>query len=62
MSEIGAFNQFNYKKQSQQVSGMGLITSILIYQRYKGSILISNNKLGTSVKLSLPGKSNILHL
>lgn len=59
MTEIGAFNQFNYKKQSQQGSGMGLITSILIAQRYKGSILISNNKLGTSVTLSLPIKSEI---
>lgn len=54
ISDIGAFNQFNRKKQEQQGSGLGLITSMLIAQRYKGNILIKKNNFGTSVYLKLP--------
>lgn len=54
MSDIGAFNQFNRKKLEQQGSGLGLITSMLIAQRYKGSILIKNDNFGSSVYLKLP--------
>lgn len=54
MSDIGAFNQFNRKKLEQQGSGLGLITSMLIVQKYKGKILINNDKLGTTVTLQLP--------
>jgi len=58
MSEIGAFNQFNRKTQEQQGAGLGLITSMLIAQRYKGSILIKNDKSGTVVYLKLPLEAN----
>lgn len=54
MSDIGAFNQFNRKKLEQQGSGLGLITSMLIAQRYKGTILIKKNNIGSSVYLKLP--------
>jgi len=54
MSDIGAFNQFNRKKFEQQGSGLGLITSMLIAQRYKGSLQITNTTIGTKVKLTFP--------
>jgi two-component system sensor kinase len=54
MDDIGAFNQFNRKKMEQQGSGLGLITSMLIVQRYKGSVKITNNKFGSTVLVALP--------
>lgn len=54
MSDIGAFNQFNRRKLEQQGSGLGLITAMLIAQRYLGSLQITNDKFGTTVILTLP--------
>jgi CheY-like chemotaxis protein/anti-sigma regulatory factor (Ser/Thr protein kinase) len=54
MSDIGAFNQFNRQKIEQQGSGLGLITAMLIAQRYHGSLKITNDKFGTTVILTLP--------
>lgn len=54
ISHIGAFNQFNRKKQEQQGSGLGLITSMLIAQRYNGTLQIYNQTMGTRVKLTFP--------
>ncbi len=51
--QIGAFNQFNRKSQEQQGTGLGLITSLLVIQRYKGTIQFFNND-GTTVLISLP--------
>jgi len=58
MEDIGAFNQFNRKKMEQQGSGLGLITSMLIVQRYKGTVKITNNKFGSTVLLTLPVAHN----
>lgn len=52
--EIGAFNQFDRKKYEQQGAGLGLITSMLIVQRYHGSLSITNDNLGATVLLKLP--------
>lgn len=60
MSDIGAFNQFNRGKMAQQRSGLGLITSMLITQRYHGSLQISNTTLGTTVNLTLPASTKML--
>jgi CheY-like chemotaxis protein len=60
MSDIGAFNQFSREKQVQQGTGLGLITSMLIVQRYKGNLQITNATLGTKVKLTLPVLSQLL--
>lgn len=54
MSDIGAFNQFNRRKLEQQGSGLGLITAMLIAQRYQGCLQITNDKFGTTVILTLP--------
>lgn len=54
MSDIGAFNQFNRNKLEQQGSGLGLITSMMIVQRYKGKLDITNKKSGTTVVITLP--------
>ncbi|BBE16197.1 DNA-binding response regulator, AraC family [Aquipluma nitroreducens] len=59
VSDIGAFNQFNQKKIAQQGSGFGLITSMLITQRYHGTLQISNTTQGTIVKLTLPASPQI---
>ncbi len=59
ISDIGAFNQFNRKKQGQQGSGFGLITCMLIAQRYKGSLQITNSTVGTKVKLTFPVSTQI---
>ena len=60
MSDIGAFNQFNRKKQEQQGSGLGLITSVLIAQRNKGCLQITNTTMGTRAKLTFPLSTKIL--
>lgn len=52
-SEIGAFNQFDRKKFEQQGSGLGLITSKLIVQQYKGELAIKKCNPGTSVSIRL---------
>lgn len=57
MSDIGAFNQFKQRKIAQQGSGFGLITSMLITQRYHGTLKISNTTQGTTVKLTLPAST-----
>jgi len=54
ISDIGAFNQFDRKKQEQQGSGLGLITCMLIAHRYNGSLQITKSTVGTKVKLTLP--------
>lgn len=51
--QIGAFNQFNRKSQEQQGTGLGLITSLLVIQRYKGTMQFFNND-GTTVLIFLP--------
>ena len=56
MEDIGAFNQFNRKKLEQQGSGLGLITSMLIAQRYHGSVQFKNDKFGATVILTLPNE------
>lgn len=53
-SDIGAFNQFNRRKHEQQGSGLGLITALLLTERYNGELKITNDKLGTTVILVLP--------
>jgi len=60
LSNIGAFNQFNREKMEQQGSGLGLITSILIAQRYKGSLQVIKTTIGTKVKLTFPLPKQIL--
>ncbi|HCY43144.1 MAG TPA: hybrid sensor histidine kinase/response regulator [Prolixibacteraceae bacterium] len=57
LSEIGAFNQFNRNKLEQQGSGLGLITSMMIVERYSGKLDIVNDKSGTIVIVTLPTKS-----
>lgn len=54
LCNIGAFNQFNREKLEQQGSGLGLITSILIAQRYKGHLHVIKTTIGTEVKLTFP--------
>lgn len=58
ITDVGAFNQFNRDKLEQQGSGLGLITSILIAQRYNGSIVLKNDSFGSAVYLMLPVESN----
>ena len=60
MSEIGAFNQFDRKKQEQQGSGLGLITCMLIAHRYNGSLQVIKTTIGTKVKLTFPLSKQIL--
>lgn len=60
MSDIGAFNQFNRQTLEQQGSGLGLITSVLIAQKHKGSLQITKTTIGTSVKLTFPLSIQIL--
>jgi len=54
MSDIGAFNQFDREKFEQQGSGLGLITSMLIVQRYKGKLTIASDQIGTTVTMRFP--------
>ena len=58
LSDIGAFNQFDRNINEQQGVGFGLITSILIIQRYGGKINILNNNPGTEVIITFPLKQN----
>ena len=60
ISDIGAFNQFNREAQEPAGVGLGLITSMLIVQRNKGSLQITNAALGTKVKLTLPVFAQLL--
>lgn len=53
-SDIEAFNQFNREKHEQQGSGLGLITALLITERYNGKLKITNDIQGTTVILVLP--------
>jgi len=59
LSDIGAFNQFERNKYEQQGSGLGLITSMLIVQRYKGELTITNEQDGTTVKMKFPIESSV---
>lgn len=52
--DIGAFNQFNREELEQQGFGLGLITSMLVVQRYNGSLKINKLKAGTEVNIKLP--------
>lgn len=58
LSDIGAFNQFDRNINEQQGVGFGLITSILIIQRYEGKINIINNNPGTEVIITFPNDSS----
>jgi signal transduction histidine kinase len=60
MSDIGAFNQFNKEKLAQRGSGLGLITSMLIAQRHKGSLQINGATIGTTVKVIFPLSTQII--
>jgi len=59
LSDIGAFNQFDRNKFEQQGSGLGLITSMLIVQRYKGELTVTNNQFGTTVTMRFPIESPV---
>lgn len=54
LSDIGAFNQFDRNKFEQQGSGLGLITSMLIVQRYKGKLTVTSDQSGTTVTIRFP--------
>lgn len=57
LSGIDEFSQVDRKKLLQNSSsdpGLGLITSMLIAQRYNGSLKITNSTLETTVNLTLP--------
>lgn len=54
LCDIAAFNQFDRQINEQQGIGFGLITSILIIQRYGGRINILNNNSGTEVVITFP--------
>ena len=60
ISDTGAFNRYSRKAQEQEGTGLGLVTSMLIVQRNKGSLQITNATLGTKVKLTLPVSSQLL--
>lgn len=54
LQEIGAFNQFDRNFHEQQGSGLGLITTKLIAQRYGGDMEILNNHPGSLVLITIP--------
>lgn len=58
LSDIGAFNQFDRKIMEQQGSGLGLITSILMIQRYNGNFEIKRLDKGTELTVTLPNRIN----
>ncbi len=54
LHEIGAFNQFNRGKLEQQGFGLGLVNSMLVVQKYNGSLKINKLRVGTEVNIKLP--------
>lgn len=54
ISDIGAFNQFYRERIEQQGSGLGLISTLLISQRYNGKLEIKRNTNGTTVLFAIP--------
>ncbi|MGE0021066.1 MAG: response regulator [Draconibacterium sp.] len=54
LGDIGAFNQFNRNENEQQGAGLGLVTAMLVVQRYNGKLSIRRLNRGTEVEIIFP--------